>query len=373
MGSPCLELQQHHHSLTMVPNFPLPLLVSERIVTGSSSSSWLRMQLYVHLDSRDQQALETAQGISMAHASGATAAQISAAAEAEIRRTREQSESVLLQQQQGFHTDAHHALEQQAALHQQHQQNACQAIQSEADRMRGELSTTLALQFQQQVPTTTVVVPLRPPPVIQHVHGSRSALPNITSSSLCNWKSESCDKHNPIDVISHNSLIRETLPAANAVSLHRALPCYSPELPVPEVSCRQAHVEPTQMRLVNTTPSVDRAHGHPRRDSLHHPHADIDHDMEVNNSASAWTFNQPHGDMASTPNVGSAPGFRIPGAHSGLRRPASSYMGDSRPEDKTLNKSLAEFFGVTFMDRQDSVMLHGVMLLFSNDPFIPPT
>eukprot|EP00971_Amphidinium_carterae_P256643 5095859-Amphidinium_carterae.2 len=45
---------------------------------------------------------KTAQAVSMAHASGATAAQISAAAEAEIRRTREQSESAFLQQQQRF-------------------------------------------------------------------------------------------------------------------------------------------------------------------------------------------------------------------------------------------------------------------------------
>eukprot|EP00971_Amphidinium_carterae_P240745 4779277-Amphidinium_carterae.1 len=120
--------------------------------------------------SRGQQVFETAQAktaqaISMAHASGATAAQISAAAEAEIRRTREQSESVLLQQHQRFNTDAHHALTQvntlwtspqaqhqqelrhvseQSALQQQHQQTSCQAIQSEADRMRGELSTTCA-------------------------------------------------------------------------------------------------------------------------------------------------------------------------------------------------------------------------------------
>eukprot|EP00971_Amphidinium_carterae_P323778 6434573-Amphidinium_carterae.2 len=64
--------------------------------------------------SRDQKAVEVAQALSMPHAShaasGATVAQISVAAENEIGRTRGQSESVSLQQQQRFQTDAHHAL-----------------------------------------------------------------------------------------------------------------------------------------------------------------------------------------------------------------------------------------------------------------------
>eukprot|EP00971_Amphidinium_carterae_P149561 2965545-Amphidinium_carterae.1 len=141
----------------MAPNFPLPPLVREN---RDQLIEQLMAENAALCASRDQQALEAAQIFSMAHASGASAAQISATAEAEIRRTREQSESVLLQQQQGLQTDAHRALEQvntlwrstqaqhrqeprhvteQAVLQQQHQLNTCKAIQSEAERMRGEL------------------------------------------------------------------------------------------------------------------------------------------------------------------------------------------------------------------------------------------
>eukprot|EP00971_Amphidinium_carterae_P153543 3044065-Amphidinium_carterae.2 len=118
----------------------------------------------------------------MAHASGATPAQISAVAEAEIRRTREQSESVL-QQHQRFNTDAHHALE--------------QAMQFEIGELR-QAQSHRGHQAQQPY------------------QGDITRTP---------------------------------------VSLHRALPGYSPE-----VSCRQAHAEPAQVRSVNTTPSVDSAH-----------------------------------------------------------------------------------------------------------------
>eukprot|EP00971_Amphidinium_carterae_P188016 3731894-Amphidinium_carterae.1 len=93
------------------------------------------------------------------------------------------------------------------------------------------------------------------------------------------------------------------------VSLHRALPCYSPE-----VSCRQADVEQAQQRSQHTTPSVDSAHGHHTRVDI-----DNDHDMLGMGVASAWTFNDPHGDMTSHHQLGSAPGFRTPSAHSGTR------------------------------------------------------